>query len=199
MNFSLASKSFTGSPVWPWERQQRCRASETPAHYKQRQQRHALWRVPETRPWRARHRGGGLTYRSLCPAMQDEGLRPGWLRRRVRHQSHAQAARIVNATAGETARAVGNVLRGGIASVNDRKRDRKAHTTWRRFASCVPCSPLAAMRARASAATVILRIVFVILVVSGALGQRLSQLLMGFASCDATDDDRSALLAASGP
>ena len=82
-----------------------------------------LRRVPATRPWRARHCGGALTYRSLCPAMQDERLRPGWLRRRVRHQRHTQAAPTVSATAGETALAAGNVLRGGIASVTDRKRD----------------------------------------------------------------------------
>jgi hypothetical protein len=55
------------------------------------------------------------------------------------------------------------------------------------------------MRARSAAASATLRIVHAIFLVSGALGQSLSQPLAGVASCAAADDDRSALLAVSGP
>ena len=80
MNFSLASRSLTGSPVCPCSRW--CRASVRPATKAPRSQ-------ATTRKRRARNTGGAVTHRPLCPAMQDERFRPGWLRGGVRHQRHA--------------------------------------------------------------------------------------------------------------
>ena len=77
----------------------------------------------------------------------------------------------------------------------NRKASAEKLPVLRRFASCVPRAPPAAMRSHAAAVPAALLVAHVILAVTGAVAQRFSQPLAGVASCDAADDDRSALLA----